>query len=109
MSDNTSASQSLTPTQPADGRVRIDAKPIPISIDPRKTAVIVVDMQQGFFGAGGAWDRGGVDISGAQAIITPIARVLAAARQVGMPIVYNRVDFDTPLTDNAEDERLFRE
>jgi ureidoacrylate peracid hydrolase len=76
---NISSRQSLSPTQPARGRVHVDAKPVPISLDPRKTAVIVVDMQKGFFGAEGAWDRQGVELSAAQAIVAPIARVLAAA------------------------------
>jgi hypothetical protein len=32
--------------------VQVDARPFPLAIDPWETAVIVVDMQQGFFGAG---------------------------------------------------------
>ena len=43
----------------------VEARPSPLLLDPRETAVIVVDMQQGFFGRGGAWDRAGVDVAGA--------------------------------------------
>ena len=74
--------------------IKVDARPSPLAIDPQKTAVIVVDMQYGFFGYGGAWDRIGVEVSGAQAIIAPTARVLAAARGAGLPIVYLTMDFE---------------
>ncbi len=83
--------------------VQVDARPFPLAIDPRETAVIVIDMQQGFFGAGGAWDRAGVDVSGAQAVVAPTARMLAAARRAGMPIVYLTMDFRGP----GPDERLW--
>ena len=79
--------------------VQVDARPFPLAIDPRETAVIVVDMQQGFFGAGGAWDRAGVDVSGAQAVVAPTARVLAAARRARMPIVYLSMEFGGPGPD----------
>ena len=75
-----------------DGRVDIEARPFPLTIDPRTTAVIVVDMQQGFVGAGGWWDRWGVAVSGAQAVIAPIARVLGAARRAGTRVIYLTMD-----------------
>ena len=77
-----------------DGRVDIEARPFPLTIDPRTTAVIVVDMQQGFVGPGGWWDRWGVDVSGAQAVIAPIARVLRAARHAGIRVVYVIADLE---------------
>ena len=89
----------------ASDSMLVDARPFPLEISPRETAVIVVDMQQGFFGAGGAWDRAGVDVSGAQAVVAPIALVLAAARQARMPIVYLTVNFGAP----GRDKRLWNE
>jgi len=83
--------------------VQVDARPFPLAIDPWETAVIVVDMQQGFFGAGGAWDRAGVDVAGAQAAVAPTARVLAAARRAGMPVVYLTSAFGGP----GKDTRLW--
>jgi ureidoacrylate peracid hydrolase len=86
--------------------VQVDARPFPLAIDPWETAIIVVDMQQGFFGAGGAWDRVGIDVAGAQAAVAPTACVLAAARRAGMPVVYLTVAFGEPGPDtrlwNAE-------
>src|SRR5262249_55506424 len=77
-----------------DGSVDIEARPFPLTIDPHTTAVIVVDMQQGFIGPGGWWDRWGVDVSGAQAVIAPIARVLRAARHAGIRVVYVIADLE---------------
>jgi len=65
----------------------LDAKPASISIDPAKAAVIVVDMQNDFAAKGGMFDRAGIDISGAQGVIAPTAKVLAAARQAGIRVV----------------------
>lgn len=80
--------------------ISVEARPSPLLLDPRETAVIVVDMQQGFFGLGGAWDRACVDIAGARAILRPMARTLAAARGVGLPILYLTADF-APSSGNA--------
>lgn len=76
--------------------LKVEARPFALELDPRQTAVIVVDMQQGFFGTGGAWNRAGADVSNAQAIVAPIAQVLAAAREVGMPIIYATMNLDEP-------------
>ena len=90
--------------------LRVAARPFPLEIDAQKTAVIVVDMQEGFFGAGGAWDRAGVDVSGGQAIVAPIARVLSMARKVGVSIVYLTMSFEGPGPDERiwNDERVAR-
>jgi len=58
--------------------VTFDAEPGRSSIDPTKTAVIVVDMQNDFGSKGGMFDRAGIDISGIQEAVAPTARVLAA-------------------------------
>jgi ureidoacrylate peracid hydrolase len=74
--------------------IRVEARPFAFEADPSETAIIVVDMQQGFFGTGGAWNRAGVDVTKAQSIIGPIARVLTQARQRRLPIVYLTMTFD---------------
>lgn len=90
---------------PTSQLVQVDARPSPLVLDPRETALVLVHMQQLFFGAGGMWDRAGVDLSEAPAVIAATARVLAAARQAGMPIVYLTVDPDRP----APNQRLWTE
>jgi len=79
--------------------VTVDAKPEPIAINPKNTAVIVVDMENDFASKGGMFDRAGVDISGAQKVIAPTAKVLAAARAAGMKIIYLRMAYQPDLSD----------
>jgi len=79
--------------------VTLDAKPEPIAIDPARSAVIVVDMENDFAGKGGMFDRAGVDISGAQKVIAPTAKVLAAARQAGLKIIYLKMGYRPDLSD----------
>ena len=77
----------------------LDAKPGAISIDPTKTAVIVVDMQNDFGSKGGMFDRAGIDISGIQGAVAPTARVLASARRAGVKIVYLKMGYHSDLSD----------
>ncbi|HYY25177.1 MAG TPA: cysteine hydrolase [Candidatus Udaeobacter sp.] len=79
--------------------VTIDAKPEPIPINPTNTAVIVVDMENDFAAKGGMFDRAGIDISGAQKVIAPTAKVLAAARAAGMRVIYLRMAYQPDLSD----------
>jgi len=70
-----------------------------MELDLARTAVIVVDMQNDFGAPGGMLDRAGVDISGIQAAVAPTARVLDAARQAGVKIVYLKMGFRPDLSD----------
>ena len=87
------------PSESKAGPVTLDAKPDPIAIDPARTAVIVVDMENDFAAKGGMFDRAGVDISGAQKAVPPTAKVLAAARQAGIKIVYLKMGYRPDLSD----------
>jgi ureidoacrylate peracid hydrolase len=77
----------------------IDANPEPINIEPSKTAVIVVDMQNDFGSKGGMFDRAGLDISMIQATVRPTSKVLVAARNAEIPIVYLKMAFRPNLSD----------
>jgi ureidoacrylate peracid hydrolase len=79
--------------------VTLNARPEPITIDPAKSAVIVVDMENDFAAKGGMFDRAGIDISGAQKVIPPTAKVLAAARAAGMKVVYLKMGYQPDLSD----------
>ena len=57
----------------SEGHIAIDARPQPLNIDPRRSAVIVVDMQNDFGAEGGMFARAGIDISGIRAAIAPTA------------------------------------
>jgi ureidoacrylate peracid hydrolase len=92
-------SHATSPSEISAGSVTLDAKPEPIAIDPTRSAVIVVDMENDFASKGGMFDRAGVNISGAQQAIAPIARVLTAARQAGLKIVYLKMGYRPDLSD----------
>ncbi|HEY4383007.1 MAG TPA: isochorismatase family cysteine hydrolase [Ktedonobacteraceae bacterium] len=56
--------------------------------DVRHTAVVVVDMQNDFCKSGWAFDQLGIDLSMYAPMIPRLARLLDAARAVGIPIIY---------------------
>jgi ureidoacrylate peracid hydrolase len=78
--------------------VTIDARPEPLVIDPSRTALIVVDMQNDFGAEGGMFHRAGIPISGIQAVVAPTARALAAARRAKIRIVYLKMQFERDLS-----------
>ena len=77
----------------------IEAQPGPITIDPARTAVIVVDMQNDFGSDGGLFHRAGIDISMIRDAVAPTSRVLALAREVGMKVIYLKMGFRPDLSD----------
>jgi ureidoacrylate peracid hydrolase len=79
--------------------INLDAKPEAMTLDPAMTAVIVVDMQNDFGSKGGMFDRAGIDISGIQEAVGPIAKVLVAARESGIKIIYLKMGYKPDLSD----------
>jgi nicotinamidase-related amidase len=57
-------------------------------VDPRHTALIVVDMQRDFCIPGGAFDELGIDISMYPPMVPRLVRLVEGARAAGVPIVY---------------------
>lgn len=87
-------------SRPTKGKlVSIDAKPAPIAIDTAKTAVIVVDMENDFGSKGGMFDLAGIDISMIQKAVGPTAKVLTAARNAGIKIIYLKMGYQADLSD----------
>jgi ureidoacrylate peracid hydrolase len=78
---------------------QIQAKPFPFVLDPTRTAVLVVDMQNDFGSEGGMFHRAGIDISAIRRTIAPTAAVLGAARSIGMKVVYLKMGFRPDLSD----------
>ncbi len=56
-----------------------------VVLDPRRTAVVVVDMQNDF-----VKPEGKLYVASAQQAVGPIARLLARAREAGVPIIYTQ-------------------
>lgn len=90
---------SATPSSTRGRRLAIPAKPAPIDIDLSATAMIVIDMQNDFVSKGGMLDRLGIDISMIQHAVPPIASVIAAARQLGVTVIYLKMAFKQDLSD----------
>jgi ureidoacrylate peracid hydrolase len=84
---------------PSGRSVTIEARPEAITLDLSQTAVVVVDMQNDFGAKGGMLDLAGIDISPNQAVIEPTGRVLAAARQAGITVVYLKMGYQADLSD----------
>jgi ureidoacrylate peracid hydrolase len=83
---------------------QIKAVPEPVEIDPSRTALIVIDMQNAFGSEGGMFDKAGIDISGIQQAVAPTAAAVEAARRVGIKVVWIKMGFQPDLSDlGAED------
>jgi ureidoacrylate peracid hydrolase len=82
--------------------VKLIARPEPVELDPPRTAVIVVDMQNAFAAPGGMFDVAGLDISGAPKAIAVTRRVLRAARRAGTPVIYLQMSFKPDLSDAGD-------
>jgi len=79
--------------------MEVQARPQPFDLDIKRTAVIVVDMQNDFAAEQGMFARAGIDVSMIRAAVAPTAKVIAAARQNGIPIVYLKMGFLPDLSD----------
>jgi ureidoacrylate peracid hydrolase len=84
--------------------VELNTRAEPMSIDPAKTALIVVDMQNAFGSAGGMFDKAGIDITGIQNAVGPTGTAIQAARRAGIKVVWIKMGFQADLSDlGAED------
>lgn len=83
----------------AGRELQLDAKPGPVTFNTASTALIVVDMQNDYGSKGGMFDRAGIDISGILKVVEPTATAIAAARRVGIKIIYLKMGFHSDLSD----------
>jgi nicotinamidase-related amidase len=79
--------------------VVVQAEPEPISIDPERSAVVVIDMQRDFLLPGGFGESLGNDVSRLTAAVKPIAWVLEVARARRMLIIHTREGHRPDLSD----------
>jgi nicotinamidase-related amidase len=85
----------MTPTVPA----RIAAEPAPIDLDWSATALLIIDMQRDFLEPGGFGETLGNDVSQLARAVQPIAKLLAAARELGLLVVHTREGHLPDLSD----------
>ncbi|HXA95587.1 MAG TPA: cysteine hydrolase [Candidatus Dormibacteraeota bacterium] len=79
--------------------ITIDAEPEPITIDPARTALVVIDMQRDFLEPGGFGEALGNDVSLLSAAVGPCKAVLDRARGAGMLVVHTREGHRPDMSD----------
>lgn len=77
---------SMPPSEPV--RATIAAEPQHVTVDLKRSAMIVVDMQNDFCAPGGWVDYLGADLTPERAPIKPLQALLPALRGVGVPVVW---------------------
>jgi len=60
-------------------------------LDPRTTALLVVDMQNDFVSSDGAMARFGFDTADVRAAVAPMVRLLEGARQASVRVVHTKM------------------
>ena len=82
-------------TADSKGDLTLPARPEALRLTAEETAVVVIDMQNGYASPGGYVDLAGFDISGAAAVIARIATVLDTARDAGIQVIYLQNGWDS--------------
>ncbi len=81
--------------------IQLAARPEPLTLVPEETALIVVDMQNAYCSPGGYIDLVGFDVSGAAPVIEETARLVAACRDAGIPVIYLQNGFSPDLRETG--------
>lgn len=68
-------------------------------VDPARTALVCIDWQADFCGAGGYVDTMGYDVNLTRAGLEPTVAVLHAARRVGLTVIHTREGHQPDLSD----------
>jgi ureidoacrylate peracid hydrolase len=77
-------------------------------VDPRHTAILVIDMQKDFTTPGCFWDSLGQDVSEAGALADRLLDFLEVARGHGVRIVHVSANYDPEYMNEPMHERLHR-
>ncbi|WP_243545660.1 cysteine hydrolase family protein [Pseudodesulfovibrio tunisiensis] len=78
---------------------KLQAEPYELEFDPKRTALLIIDMQRDFLEPGGFGETLGNDVSLLRTAIEPTRKVLEAAREAGMFVVHTREGHAPHLAD----------
>jgi ureidoacrylate peracid hydrolase len=82
------------PAPPFPQPLNIDARPHPLEWNAAETALVVVDMQNGFLKPGGYFDNIGYDLGHAPGTIAQVVRAVEISRGAGLTIAFIQSGFD---------------
>jgi nicotinamidase-related amidase len=77
----------------------VQADPYEFEFEPRRTALVIIDMQRDFVEPGGFGAALGNDVSLVRRAIAPTQRLLAAARAAGLLVIHTREGHRPDLAD----------
>jgi nicotinamidase-related amidase len=83
----------------SDSRLAIPAQPYAFELEPRRCALLVIDMQRDFLEPGGFGEALGNDVSRLRGTIEPSRALLAAWRTRGLPVIHTREGHRPDLSD----------
>lgn len=84
------------------------AKPYAFKFPPRKTALLMIDLQRDFLLEGGFGEIEGGNLEAVQASILPNMKLLETARKVGLPVFHTREGHNPDLSD-CPSSKLYRQ
>ena len=83
----------------------VPAQPYPFALDPRTTALLVIDMQRDFLEPGGFGALLGNDVRLLGAAVEPLRAALAAVREAGLMVIHTREGHRPDLADCPPSKR----
>src|SRR6187401_1344334 len=81
--------------------VALRARPAPVEIGLKDSALVIVDMQNSFASKGGMFDLAGFDISGADTAVAVTRKLLEACRKAGVKVVHLQMTYQPDLSDGG--------
>src|SRR5262252_4550986 len=84
----------------------VDAEPYPFEFDPKRCALVIIDMQRDFLEPGGFGEMLGNDVSQLRRTIDPNRQLLAAWRSAGLQIIHTREGHCPDLSDLPPAKKL---
>ena len=72
-----------------------------MELSKERTALVVIDMQRAFLEDEGSLAKAGIDIGGLKAALEPCQRLLASARQAGVPVIHTRYVYRSDYADGG--------